>query len=358
MLKTPWIALLTPLMVSTLACGGDAGRENSSVFSNDEGLTNNGIDDDDDTDTADEGNDDGQIKLDTVGDDEGRSSADDGGGEQGCKAIDFLFVIDNSGSMGDNQSNLVSSFPGFIQKIQATVADVDSYHIMVVKTDEKWNDCTVECSFFPGLCQFGNINGCDGAPSVCDNTLGAGVNFPIGNDASNQYCNLTGGQRFITPSEPFDLLANRFTCIAKVGTDGSGSERQIESLSAALNPAINGPGGCNSGFLRDDAVLVITIITDEEDSHSPGTPAAWIEHVVAQKGGDSSGIVVLGLINDTDAVSPVCGTESQDPAKIREFVEGFPNRILGSVCEANYAPFFDQAVDLIDTTCDEFDPIG
>ena len=50
--------------------------------------------------------------------------------------------------------------------------------------------------------------------------------------------------------------------------------------------------------------------------------------------------------------------QSQDPAKIREFIELFPNHIMGSVCEANYAPFFEQAVDLINTTCDEFTPVG
>lgn len=69
-------------------------------------------------------------------------------------------------------------------------------------------------------------------------------------------------------------------------------------------------------------------------------------------------MVVLGLINDTDAGNPICPVESQDPAKIREFIEMFPNHIRGSVCEANYAPFFEQAVDLINSTCDEYVPVG
>src|SRR5204862_5903779 len=34
--------------------------------------------------------------------------------ERGCKKIDFLFVIDNSDSMDDEQANLARSFPGFI----------------------------------------------------------------------------------------------------------------------------------------------------------------------------------------------------------------------------------------------------
>ncbi|PRP97382.1 hypothetical protein [Enhygromyxa salina] len=371
MTKSSSIALVLPLF-SLLGCGGTEGRES---FGSDSGQTFNGsasasasagdgietsdsssTDPTSDTDPSDS-NDDG-LKLDTINTEEGQTTADDGGGSEGCKAIDFLFVIDNSGSMGDNQQNLIASFPGFIDKIQQTIADVDSYHIMVAKTDQYWNDCQIECAFFPFLCQFGDVNACNGAPSVCDETLGAGVNFPIGDDASNKYCDLTGGQRFITPQEPLDELAQKFTCIASVGTDGDSGEMPMSSLTQAIGPALNGPGGCNSGFLRDDAVLVITIITDEEDSDSQGNPQGWFQNIVAQKAGDGSGVVVLGLINDTDAGNPVCPVDSQDPAKIREFIQMFPNHIEGSVCEANYAPFFEQAVDLINTTCDEYVPVG
>jgi hypothetical protein len=359
MLKTSPVALIAPLLLSlsTIACGGSDAR-NDSLFGNDSlTLGNEGPDGNDNTseDPSDEGS---GIKLDTI-DEEGMTSAgSESSNNLGCKAIDFLFVIDNSGSMGDEQDNLIASFPGFIDKIQATIADVDSYHIMVVDTDAVWNTCTIECGFFPGLCTFDGVNGCNGPPTVCDATLGAGVNFPLGNNASNQYCNLAGGQRYITPQEPLDLLPDRFNCIGSVGTDGDANEQPMAAMTAAISDALNGPGGCNTGFLRDDAVLVITIITDEEDAGSPGTPNGWYQNVVAQKTGDGSGVVVLGLINDTDAGNPLCPAESQDPAKIREFIQMFPNQIIGSVCEPNYAPFFEQAVDLINTTCDEFEPIG
>jgi len=358
------------LAASALACSDDGGRDtatgvtfgasasatltttgNTSAETTGDPMTTTGDGDGDGDPTTSTG-----IKFDTPQSEEGTATAE-GGDAEGCEAIDFLFVIDNSGSMGDNQANLINSFPGFIDKIQQTVADVDSYHIMVVKTDEYWNDCTVECAFFPFLCQFDGVDGCNGPPTVCDETLGAGVNFPIGDDASNQYCDLAGGQRYITPQEPLDLLPQRFTCIASVGTDGDSSERPMAAMTEALGPALNGPGGCNSGFLRDDAVLVITIITDEEDG-SPGTPDGWYQNIVAQKAGDGSGVVMLGLINDTDAGNPICPVDSQDPAKIRQLIEMFPNSIQGSVCALDYSPFFNDAVDLIDTTCDEYVPVG
>jgi hypothetical protein len=58
-------------------------------------------------------------------------------------------------------------------------------------------------------------------------------------------------------------IASAFNCTARVGTAGSGIELVAESTLTALSPGHVGSGGCNEGFLRDDAVLVVTIITDE-----------------------------------------------------------------------------------------------
>ncbi|MCA9690839.1 MAG: hypothetical protein KC636_14625, partial [Myxococcales bacterium] len=46
------------------------------------------------------------------------STSDTEGEGEGCKKVDLLFVIDNSGSMEDEQVNLINSFPGFINQIQ------------------------------------------------------------------------------------------------------------------------------------------------------------------------------------------------------------------------------------------------
>jgi hypothetical protein len=349
------ISAASTLVLLLGACNGDDGRaSDTSIFGDDDGIgdeASSSSDDDGDTLDDDEGE---TGKLDMQIEDTDATA--EGGEEQGCAAIDFLFVIDNSGSMGDNQQALIASFPGFIQKIQETVTQAASYHIMVVDTDEYWNDCSVECAFFPLMCQFGDVNACDGAPSVCDATLGGGVNFPVGEDASNQYCDLTGGQRYITQQEPFAALPEKFTCIGQVGTDGDSDEKPLQALTAAVSPEHQGPGGCNTGFLRDDAVLVLTIITDEEDS-SAGTPNGLYQNIVAQKGGHPENVVVLGLINDGELPGAICPVEAVAP-RIVEFLEYFPNSMRGSICDLNYAPVFEQAVDLINSTCEEYVPIG
>ncbi len=348
-------------LASIVACG-DEGRPSSatspytSVTASatlGDGTTAPGDDGVDDTGGGSSANETG-TKLD-VGFDT-NASADDGGDKSGCKKVDFLFVIDNSGSMGDNQDSLIASFPGFIDSIRNALDEAQDYHIMVVDTDEQWGGaCAFLCDTFFGVCPDIPEYPCaSGPPSPCDHTLGAGVNYTMGSDAPNVPCNFSTGLRFMDSTEP-DLTA-AFQCAAKVGSDGDGSERPMSAMVAALSHELAAPGACNEGFIRQDAILVVTIITDEEDSDSTGIPEGWFANVVSSKLGDETAIVMLGLINDTDVPQPVCPPESQDPVKLRTFIDMFPNSIRGSVCEASYNAFFQQAVDLIDTTCDEFVP--
>jgi hypothetical protein len=286
------------------------------------------------------------------------ATAEEGGSGEGCKKVDFLFVIDNSSSMGDEQNSLITSFPGFMTTIQNTLTDAQDYHVMVVDTDAAWGgECEVLCGFFGGVCPDNPAYPCgQGPPSPCDATLGAGVNYPLGGDATNMVCPFSSGLRYIDTTQP-DLAA-AFQCAAKVGSDGDSDERAASSMVSALSDELAQPGACNEGFVRDDAILVITMITDEEDKGSTGVPEGWFANVIASKKGDATAIVMLGLINDMDQPAPVCPAETEDAVKLRTLVELFPNHIRGSVCEASYNGFFEQAVALIDQTCDDFTPAG
>src|SRR5688500_8456562 len=42
------------------------------------------------------------------------TSSGSGGMDEGCQKVDFLFVIDNSASMEDEQDALIEAFPGFM----------------------------------------------------------------------------------------------------------------------------------------------------------------------------------------------------------------------------------------------------
>ncbi|HWB76765.1 MAG TPA: hypothetical protein VG755_17485 [Nannocystaceae bacterium] len=286
------------------------------------------------------------------------ASAEEGGDGEGCTKVDFLFVIDNSSSMGDEQDSLITSFPGFMLTIQNTLTDAQDYHVMVVDTDALWGgECEILCGFFGGVCPDNPSYPCgEGPPSMCETTLGAGVTYPMGGDATNMQCNFSSGMRYMDVTEP--NLPGAFQCAAKVGSDGDSDEKAASSLVSSLSADLTGAGACNEGFIRDDAILVITLITDEEDKGSTGVPEGWFANVIASKAGDATAIVMLGLINDPDQPAPVCPPETEDPLKLRTFVEMFPNHIRGSICEISYNAFFEEAVALIDQTCDDFTPAG
>lgn len=304
-------------------------------------------------------------KLDTPSGMEGASAE---AGDTGCKKVDFLFVVDSSGSMQDEQQNLANSFPGFIDVIEQETM-VDDFHIMAVDTDAAG---LLECAIICGLLPDCNGIPCDQIPqeTACDATLGAGRRM----SAFGQDCGVGGDARYIVSGQA-DLSAT-FSCTAQVGTNGSGDEMAIEAMTAAVGEQLNGAGGCNEGFLREDAILVVTLITDESnrafgqdadnETPSPGTPDGWYESLVARKAGNDAAIVVLGLVGDNDQPDAICGdldlntsTGAEPAPDLRQFVEMFgDNGVVGSVCSPDYAPFFSSAVSVIQSACDDFVPPG
>jgi hypothetical protein len=347
------------------ACGGDRGSATDGTGSITVTTTADGSESGGDGES-------GSERLD-VGDQDGTATADDGGGEMGCKKVDFLFVIDNSGSMADEQDNLIASFPGFIATIQAELEDAQDYHIMVIDSDA-WVFGGCEggpaplCTLFNGVCPLVPGYQCGVTmPEECEDVLGAGVTHPKGPDASGMACNFTTGKRFMDSGEP-DLHA-AFSCAAKVGTGSTlDPEKPMEAMVQAASPS--GPAhDCNEGFFREDAILVVTFITDEDDDEgngSNGTPDGWKASIVAQKSGDETAIVVLGLFGDNDQPNAICPPFDPDNAagaepsvRLRQFAESFGDRgFIGSICADSYDPFFQQAVSIIESTCSDFVPPG
>ena len=256
--------------------------------------------------------------------------------ETGCTKVDFLFVIDNSGSMGDNQQDLADNFPNFINGIQATLESVEDFQVGVVTTDDY---------------QY-NVGGCT--------SLGQLVVRTGGNDSSNMQCGpYAEGHNFMTEQ---DNLPVSFACAAKVGSSGSGLERPMNAVEIAVRKDYGVPGECNEGFIRDDALLVIVIITDEWDG--PGDPEgfgstgdadSWYQTVVDAKDGLPENVVVLSLVHFDPGCSPSDGFLS---GGIETFTNMFgPNGFLGCISD-DYGQVFSEATSVIDMACDNFVPPG
>ena len=256
--------------------------------------------------------------------------------ETGCQGIDFLFVIDNSGSMTVQQSQLLNSFPGFIDAIQTSLDNVDSYHVGVITSDN----------------YAGNQPGCT--------TIGDLVTQTAGFGSSNSVCTpLASGLRFATEE---DDLQTVFPCMAQVGTTGSPIEQPVTATVAALDPAKAQPGECNEGFIREDAILVVVIVTDDppfdfdlDDAHPNTDTSGWYDAVVAAKGGEVESIVMIGFVPTPDNLSCTFG----DSPNLVGFIEQFGEQgVLASVCDADYGPIFASTIGTIETTCDNFVPQG
>jgi hypothetical protein len=152
-----------------------------------------------------------------------------------CDTVDILFVIDNSGSMFQEQESLVKSFPKFIQQIEAIQPKIKSYHIGVVSTDVGSGPHT----FTGSSCKPGGDEG-------------KLQNAPVGTGCSGSYPKFLEG--------PSATMADDFGCVAALGTGGCGFEQQFEAALRALSGQ-----SYNDGFLRKNAPLAIIFITDEDD---------------------------------------------------------------------------------------------
>ena len=277
----------------------------------------------------------------------------------GCQGkIDFLFVISAGGTMQPQQDKLLAAFPAFMDAIEAQLPGFD-FHILSANTNEDidLDDCSV-CT--DGCDPAGEPPFCGAKFTICDKKPGAGVVFPTGLYAANRRCELDSGLRYIT-SRQHDL-AETFSCIAQVGAWGSGITG--EAMAAALAPAINDPDdedACNTGFLREDALLVVTIIQDNYDEYSLGTVDEWIAALRAAKHGDDDAFAVLVLTTDIDVgYHQLCFPNEHSPIqnRLRLLAEGVEHGFVGSICLDSFAPFFAEHVSHLAELCDEFVPPG
>ncbi len=277
----------------------------------------------------------------------------------GCEGkIDFLFVVSSGGNMKNDQARLLASFPGFMDAIQSQFPDFN-FHILSANTDKSF--ALADCGACTDSCDAqGEPPYCGAEFTVCDKKIGAGVTFPTGLHASNRRCKLDSGRRYITSGQ--QDLTETFTCMAQVGVHGSASTAQ--AMVAALQPAINDPDdeyACNGGFLRKDALLVVTIIQDDYDVDSLGTVDEWIEALRAAKDYDDDAFAVLLLTTDIDVdYHQLCFWGEFNPIKnrLRLLAEGVEHGFIGSICLDEYASFFKEHVGALVELCDDFVPPG
>ena len=183
----------------------------------------------------------------------------------GPSAVDVLFVIDNSGSMGEEQAALSASIDGFVAALDGSGLN---YRIGVTTTDNGNYWCRGSGVSNP---EAGNL-----VHSNCLNRLDDFVFTTTAVDASfacTDYC--TAGDLGTTNGVPWidhggsNLpvginVVDALHCTLPQGINGCGFESHLESMDLAIRRAQENDED-EFGFLRDDAHLMVVIVSDEVD---------------------------------------------------------------------------------------------
>ena len=216
-----------------------------------------------------------------------------------CDLIDLLFVIDNSGTMGEEQLNLARNFQQLVDELE-NLTDGDgtpvnpNVNIMVTTSDFGHPLCTAF--------QKPDYQPRQGAPvyTGCNSRIqrftGLDPMDPVViEEACKENCpaDIAPGDHFINFAKglgsnvPNDDAGAALACIGPQGIDGCGYEAPLETMLQALNEGAcwNNPdqekcdddpewADTERGFLRDDSIVGIAIITDELDC-SVKAPAGY-----------------------------------------------------------------------------------
>jgi len=160
--------------------------------------------------------------------------------------LDILFVVDNSGSMQQEQDNLADSFESFITQF----AERDlNFHIGVISTDMT---ATSVSGWWQGTRALDS--GC--TPAYRN----------IYNGGPGTLLSKYSAYKFLTPEVP-DYIT-KFKNNVKLGTCGTGAETGILSAHSFLDTAKISAGGYNEDFVRPDGFLAVIFLSDEDEGVS------------------------------------------------------------------------------------------
>jgi hypothetical protein len=222
--------------------------------------------------------------------------------------VDVLFVVDNSGSMMEEQQSLGSNFAAFLTA--ANAAGVD-YHIGVTTT---------------------GLETSPGGWSVCPGGAEGGENgrlFPVNGTSP----------RVITPQTPnaAGVFANN-THVGVCHWNEQGLDAAYRALSDPLLHSMDDPrtpqaSDGNGGFLRQDARLAIIFLSDEEDFSSQ--PVSFYEtYFRSLKDNEPGKLSISAIVGPLDLST--CPTASSSGGRYIQLAQATAG-VVESICTPNWA---------------------
>jgi len=126
-------------------------------------------------------------------------------------------------------------------------------------------------------------------------------------------------------------LTTEFTTQVNLGTNGSYDEQGLYAGALAVSPPLASASGHNAGFVRENALLAVIYLSDEED-HSPGAVSDHVNTLLSVKGYRSDQVVAYAIAGD------VPGGCTQAESADRYFAATLAlNGAFFSICDPDWA---------------------
>jgi len=242
----------------------------------------------------------------------------------GCERVDILFVVDGSKSMSDEQQALqgLGGHPPvlaeFTDALIAELGIVEDYHVGVVSTE-------------PGVTR-----------------LHTHRDYPEFPESPETDCALSSGERWLIG--PSETLEEDFTCIA--ATRSGTSETPLDNAAKTLmDPE-------NAGFLRDDSLVIVVILTDEDTNDFNKTRLALRSQLIDAVDGDLKRLYLLGIAGGQgvyEAPTSLCEGPYGGAVPARRLAD-VAYSLLGrgdiqNICEGSISEAFEQLLEDIESIC-------
>ena len=268
---------------------------------------------------------------------------------EACTKMDIVFVVDDSGSMSEEQSNLASNFPTFFNVIDNHVNSdgVPTDYRIAVTTTGRDVDYTVKVP-----------------PPF-------GLELPMSEDGDNGAFRKTSSMTAPWIQRGDANPQSTFASLANVGTGGPSLEMPLYSLQLALTDRVQ--DGTNKNFLRDDALLAVVVLTDEDDCSrsdnnfeiesdqcDPGDSTfmgtneslAFLDNVKGARGRWATAVIA----GPNDCESNFGSAYQAD--RLMNFVsQTGENGSFSSICDGDLTTALEAALENFDAACNAFPPV-
>jgi len=239
-------------------------------------------------------------------------------GSGNARAVDILFIIDNSNSMAEEQRDLDANFTTFVDKLVKAGAN---FRIGVVTTDDL--NTLAEKATFSTMSVFDTDffekNGFSASYKTelerkCNEYFGQNRSGNAQNVITYPWIQSDDMAKNLTDAQKSEWVRDLFRCSAMVGTNGYQIERGLSTmwkgLATYLGQSVDDPGR----FKRPGSILSIVFVTDENDCSdsmvvdsfatlADGITAADSQSVLGGKPGDTKRCETERNIEDSCTIS-------------------------------------------------------